>query len=43
MPGLGPENAFSGEIGKVIAFAIEAAGAPIVKGGAKNLLAAFER
>jgi phytoene dehydrogenase-like protein len=28
---------------KVIAFALEAAGAPIVKGGAKNALAAFER
>ena len=40
--GLGPEDAFSGQIAKVIAFALEAAGAPIVKGGAKNLLAAFE-
>lgn len=39
--GLGPEDAFSGQIGKVIGFALEAAGAPIVKGGAKNLLAAF--
>ncbi|TIV56915.1 MAG: FAD-dependent oxidoreductase, partial [Mesorhizobium sp.] len=39
---LGPEDAFSGQIAKVIAFALEAAGAPIVKGGAKNLLAAFE-
>ena len=40
--GLGPENAFSGEIARVIAFALEAAGAPIVKGGAKNAVAAFE-
>jgi phytoene dehydrogenase-like protein len=40
--GLGPEDAFSGQIAKVIAFALEAAGAPIVKGGAKNLIAAFE-
>lgn len=40
--GLGPEDAFSGQIAKVIAFALEAAGAPIVKGGANNLLAAFE-
>jgi len=41
--GLGPENAFSGQMGKIIAFALEAAGAPIVKGGAKNALIAFER
>ena len=41
--GLGPENAYSGQMGKVIAFALEVAGAPIVKGGAKNFLAAFER
>ena len=40
--GLGPEDAFSGQIAKVVAFALEAAGAPIVKGGARNLLAAFE-
>jgi phytoene dehydrogenase-like protein len=40
--GLSPEDAFSGQIAKVIAFALEAAGAPIVKGGAKNLLSAFE-
>jgi phytoene dehydrogenase-like protein len=40
--GLGPENAFSGEIGRVIAFALEAAGAPIVKGGAGRAVAAFE-
>ena len=32
--GLGPESAYSGKMAKVIAFALEAAGAPIVKGGA---------
>ena len=41
--GLGPESAYSGEMAKVIAFALEVAGAPIVKGGAKNAVAAFER
>ena len=41
--GLGPESAYSGQMAKVIAFAIEAAGSPIVKGGAQNALAAFER
>jgi len=41
--GLGPESAYSGMMGKVIAFAIEAAGAPIVKGGARNILSAFEK
>jgi phytoene dehydrogenase-like protein len=40
--GLGPESAFAGEIGRVIAFALEAAGAPIVKGGATKAVAAFE-
>ena len=40
--GLGPEDAFSGQIAKVIGFALEAAGAPVVKGGSRNLLAAFE-
>lgn len=40
--GLGPESTYSGQMAKVIAFALEAAGAPIVKGGAKNILAAFE-
>ncbi len=39
--GLGPENAFSGEIARVIAFALEAAGAPIVKGGASKAVDAF--
>lgn len=41
--GLGPENAYSGQMAKVIAFALEVAGAPIVKGGARNALAAFEK
>lgn len=41
--GLGPESAYSAEMAKVIGFAIEAAGCPIVKGGAKTFLAAFER
>ena len=41
--GLGPESAYSGQMAKVIAFALEAAGAPIVKGGAQNIIAAFER
>ena len=41
--GLGPEDAFSAQISKVIAFALEAAGAPVVKGGVGSLLTAFER
>ena len=41
--GLGPESAYSGEMLKVIGFAIELAGCPVVKGGAINLLNAFER
>lgn len=41
--GLGPESTYSGQMAKVIAFALEAAGAPVVKGGAANILAAFER
>jgi phytoene dehydrogenase-like protein len=41
--GLGPESSYSGQMAKVIAFALEAAGAPIVKGGAQNILTAFER
>ncbi|SDG06597.1 Phytoene dehydrogenase-related protein [Celeribacter baekdonensis] len=36
--GLGPEAAFSGQMGQVIGFALEAAGAPIVKGGAANMV-----
>lgn len=41
--GLGPESTYSGQMAKVIAFALEAAGAPIVKGGAQNILNAFEK
>lgn len=40
--GLGPESTYSGQMAKVIAFALEAAGAPVVKGGAKNIITAFE-
>jgi phytoene dehydrogenase-like protein len=41
--GLGPESAYGSAMARVIGFAIEAAGCPIVRGGAGNLLAAFER
>ncbi len=41
--GLGPESAYSGQMARVIAFALEAAGAPIVTGGADNILRAFSR
>jgi phytoene dehydrogenase-like protein len=40
--GLGPESAYSGQMLKVIGFAIELAGCPIAKGGAVSLLNAFE-
>ncbi|WP_428929375.1 phytoene desaturase family protein [Marinibacterium sp. SX1] len=36
--GLGPEAAFSGQMGQVIGFALEAASAPVVKGGAANMV-----
>ncbi|MBU2868410.1 phytoene desaturase family protein [Pacificibacter marinus] len=36
--GLAPESAFSGQMGQVIGFALEAASAPIVKGGAANMV-----
>jgi phytoene dehydrogenase-like protein len=39
--GLTPESTYSGQMGKVIAFALEAAGAPVVKGGAGAAVAAF--
>ncbi len=39
--GLGPESAYSAQMAKVIAFALEAAGAPIVKGGAGRLVDGF--
>lgn len=39
--GLSPEDAYSAQMSKVIAFALEAAGAPIVKGGAGKAVDAF--
>lgn len=39
--GLGPESTYSGEMGRVIAFALEAIGAPIVEGGGGRAVAAF--
>ncbi|MEP3276668.1 MAG: NAD(P)/FAD-dependent oxidoreductase [Stappiaceae bacterium] len=39
--GLTPESTYSGQMGKVIAFALEAAGAPVVKGGSGKAAAAF--
>lgn len=39
--GLTPEATYGGQMGRVIAFALEAAGAPIVKGGAGRAVQAF--
>lgn len=39
--GLGPEATFSGAMNRVIAFSLETAGMPIVKGGSDNLVHAF--
>lgn len=39
--GLTPESTYSGQMGKVIAFALEAAGAPVIKGGAARAADAF--
>ena len=39
--GLTVENAYSGAMGRVIAFALEAAGAPVVKGGSGRAVQAF--
>ena len=39
--GLTPESAYSGQMGRVIAFALEAAGAPIAKGGSGAAAQAF--
>lgn len=39
--GLTPEGTYSGQMGRVIAFALEAAGAPVVKGGSGAGVAAF--
>lgn len=41
--GLTPESAYSGQMGRVIAFALEAAGAPVVKGGSARAVEAFRR
>ncbi len=41
--GLTPESAYSGKMGKVIAFALEAAGAPVVKGGAGQAVDGLSR
>lgn len=41
--GLTPESTYSAQMLKVIAFAVEAAGCPVVVGGASGLLSAFER
>jgi phytoene dehydrogenase-like protein len=41
--GLTTESAYGGQMGKVIAFALEAAGAPVVKGGAGQAVEAFRR
>ena len=39
--GLGPESAYSGQMAKIIAFALEQAGAPVVEGGAAKFLDAI--
>ena len=39
--GLTPESTYGGQMGRVIAFALEAAGAPISKGGAGRAVQAF--
>lgn len=41
--GLTPEASYGGQMSRVIAFALEAAGAPVVKGGAGAAAAAFQR
>ncbi|MEQ8800889.1 MAG: NAD(P)/FAD-dependent oxidoreductase [Haliea sp.] len=40
--GLGPEANFSGAMSRVIAFSLESAGMPVVKGGSDNLVKAFQ-
>lgn len=40
--GLTTESAYGGQMGKVIAFALEAAGAPVIKGGAGRAADAFK-
>lgn len=41
--GLTPDSAYSGQMAKVVAFALEAAGAPISKGGAGKAADAFRK
>lgn len=41
--GLTPEGTYSGQMGKVIAFALEAAGAPVIRGGAGQAAEAFRK
>jgi phytoene dehydrogenase-like protein len=41
--GLTPESTYSAQMGKVIAFALEAAGAPVAKGGASSAPKAFRK
>lgn len=41
--GLTPESAYSGQMGRVIAFALEAAGAPVAEGGSGAAVEAFRR
>ena len=41
--GLTPESTYSAQMGKVIAFALEGAGAPVAKGGAAQAVQAFVR
>jgi len=40
--GLSPEDSYSSQMGKVVAFALEAAGAPIAEGGAGRAAQAFQ-
>ena len=40
--GLTPESAYSAQMGRVIAFALQAAGAPVAKGGSASLVRAFQ-
>ena len=40
--GLTPDATYSAQMGKVVAFALEAAGAPVIKGGAGAAVAAFK-
>lgn len=40
--GLTPESTYSGQMGKVIAFALEVAGAPVAKGGSASIVSAFK-